>query len=215
MGIDKKVPKNDLWGSKESCASGHFAKQMKLKIDYPEKGKEKITDSTGLNAIKLICDDDKVITSLEGEFGAYESWSNGCSSGNYIVGIKMRIEEYRDDLFDDSAINGVKFKCSDRDWNSFLEYSPGDGYVGNWTDYGYCQKGYAIAALSTRVVQDLGSPSWYNIGYNDKFDAYDDVSMTHVKFFCKKIPVPVHGKYKKEILLIFVLRTFIKILILL
>ncbi|XP_032075631.1 vitelline membrane outer layer protein 1-like [Thamnophis elegans] len=94
------------WGPISFCTSG-YATGFALKVD-----KDKWTlDNTGLNGIRLYCDDGVVIESRVGPWGKWTK-NKFCRKG-FLVSFSLRVEPHQG-MFDDTAVNNIQFKCSGR-----------------------------------------------------------------------------------------------------
>jgi len=151
------------WGPKKTCVFPHFVHKMQLKIEPRIDG-----DDTALNAIKLTCSDGNTITSDQGPWGTWRDVQT-CHSKRFIDQVQFRQEE-RQGNGDDTAANGVRFRCND---GSGYDYTPGDGYWGTWSAWGICPPGSAVFGIQTKVEHQQGDG--------------DDSALNGVRFFCSLV----------------------------
>lgn len=146
------------WNDPEYCPPNSFAIGFNVKIDS--------SGSTGLNAIKLICNDNlnTVIQSGEGQFGDWDSYSN-CSGIKRLVGFRFKVEPVQSMYENDSSANGIQMFC---EGNSTLVLS--EGPEGNWGEDKYCPGNQIICGVQSQI-----EPYQY---YSD------DTSLNNVVFFC-------------------------------
>ncbi|XP_060542141.1 vitelline membrane outer layer protein 1-like [Pantherophis guttatus] len=145
------------WGPISFCSSG-YANAFSLKVE-----KDNWTlDNTGLNGIRLYCDDG---TEIESRVGPWGTWTrNLFCNKSYLVSYSLRVEP-RKGILDDTAVNNIKFKCSDgvgrRGFGTTL------GKFGPWSQS--CQSN-GICGMRTRMedAQGLG----------------DDTALNDVVFYC-------------------------------
>ncbi|XP_077200342.1 vitelline membrane outer layer protein 1-like [Paroedura picta] len=147
------------WGPEQFCPRG-YATGFWLKVE-PFQGS--LADSTSLNGIRLQCSDGSTITS---SVVHYSHWTarQSCKSG-YLTSFSLRVTPYRW-IWDDTAANNIKFKCSD---GTEVEGSGHPwGAYGAWSQS--CQKG-GICGIQTRV--EVHGPN-----------VKDHTGLEDVKFFC-------------------------------
>ncbi|XP_032076131.1 vitelline membrane outer layer protein 1-like [Thamnophis elegans] len=143
------------WGKMAMCPEG-YANGFSLKVQ-PSQGINK--DDTGLNGIRLHCAHGEIIESLTGEDG---EWGEAvkCSNGN-LMSFMLKVEEYQG-LFDDTAVNNIKFTCQDQEvlrGSSKAKW----GTYGEWS--APCDVG-AICGVKTKVEMRTEKKTDYT-GLND------------------------------------------------
>ena len=151
------------WHSWELCPIGSYAKGFNLKIDNNPD------DKTGINTIKLICNDisNTQVVSYDGVNGICGN-DIYCPNNSRIVGFNYKYDTYKGDKFspDDSSGNSVYFYCEDN-----TELRPTlEGVDGNFAGKKYCPTDYAICGLIVEYLDDQGS--------------LDDIALNNFKFNC-------------------------------
>ncbi|KAE8620549.1 hypothetical protein XENTR_v10010321 [Xenopus tropicalis] len=151
------------WGPTEMCPIGYVAKGFSVKVEPPQGS----LDDTALNAVRLHCfpfkstDKEHTVTSTEGEFG---KWSRPiwCLCG-HLIAFSLKVEPLQGGG-DDTAVNNIRFKCSD---SRELE---GPGL--NWGPYGPWSQSchYGICGIKTRVEEKQGG--------------LDDTGLNDAQLFC-------------------------------
>lgn len=152
------------WGSFgpwKYCPSGRYVNAMQIKVE----GKQGGGDDTAMNAIRLYCNDGSVLISSEMPWGG---WWTKITSSNRIYGVRLRSEPGQGGG-DDTAANGIRFK--DRNGK---EYTPGDGYWGDWSAYSFCRSGTVVTGFRTQVEGGQGGG--------------DDTALNRVQFYCSFVP---------------------------
>lgn len=151
------------WGAYDKCPYPETAVGVRLKIENSGILCQSDCDNTALNGIILYCSNGGAITSTVGGWGSW--WSKkSCTGNNRITAAKMRWEP---DIYgDDTAANGLRFKCTDGNY-----LYPGDGYWGRWTSWNYCPAGSAIYGIQTRVEPSGG----------------DDTALNQVELLCGEV----------------------------
>ncbi|NXK15816.1 VMO1 protein, partial [Herpetotheres cachinnans] len=150
------------WGDIEFCPRGSYAIGFQLKVEAPRGF---FGDDTGLNGIRLICNDNMgMATSSEGPRGTW-SYLVSCSRGHRLTSFRLRVEAPRG-LWDDTAANSLDATCSD---GMLLEGMGGPaGVWGNWSIP--CPPGWGVCGLRTRVEPPQR--------------AGDDTGLNSAEFFC-------------------------------
>ncbi|XP_053319897.1 vitelline membrane outer layer protein 1-like [Spea bombifrons] len=151
------------WGRIEWCPEGHVAKGFSIKAEESQGG----GDDTAVNGIRLLCSPrssshpESTITSGEGKWGSWTSPLR-CRTG-YLVVFSLKVERPQGPG-DDTAVNNIKFRCSD---NGVIEQTglPWGSY-GPWSRT--CQKG--ICGMVTKVEAPQGGG--------------DDTALNDVQFIC-------------------------------
>ena len=155
-----------IWRLWEYCPTGSFAKGFNLKVDNNPN------DKTGINTIKLICNDvaNTQIVSFDGEKG---SWGNNvfCPNNMRFVGFDFRYDTFEGTsmYIDDSAGNSIYFYCED---NTVLRPTL-ESVDGTWTGRKNCSTNYAICGLIVQY-QD----------YQGTLSNQDDTALNNVIFKC-------------------------------
>ncbi|XP_042316935.1 vitelline membrane outer layer protein 1-like [Sceloporus undulatus] len=146
------------WGKEDFCTDG-YARSFAIKAQKKQGAK----DDTGLNAIRLICENGQEIQSTVGQKG---TWSRvyKCPEGN-LMSFTLNVEPSRGKMGDDTAANNIQFSCTD---GTILK-----GEAKEWGKYGEwskrCPAG-GICGIQTKVEPEKG--------------AGDDTALNDVQFFC-------------------------------
>ncbi|XP_060622944.1 vitelline membrane outer layer protein 1-like [Anolis sagrei] len=149
------------WAKPKFCKEG-YAKGFALKVeDY--QGSLAWNDDTGLNGIRLYCDDGQAVMSKSGDWGAWKK-AIYCPKG-HLMSFSLQVEPYQGTVVDDSAANNVRFGCSEG--AVLTGDSHNWGYFGAWSES--CSSG-AICGVQTRIEPPQGNN--------------DDTALNDVKFFC-------------------------------
>ncbi|CAH2272572.1 Hypothetical predicted protein [Pelobates cultripes] len=137
------------WGRIEWCPEGYVAKGFSLKAER----KQGDGDDTAVNAISLNCVPHSksysaiTITSLQGRWGTWTDYSY-CSNG-YLISFSLNVEPPQGNG-DDTAVNNIKFRCSDG--------SVKEGVGLPWGTYGEWSSScnYGICGILTKVEEVQG-----------------------------------------------------------
>ncbi|XP_067279603.1 vitelline membrane outer layer protein 1 homolog [Pseudorasbora parva] len=147
------------WRSTNLCPDGTYAIGFNLRVEQPVGD----GDDTALNGIRLLCADRSkgVLRDLfptESHSGFWGDWTRDkfCPSG-YLTAFQLRVEPYQRSG-DDTAVNNVRFKCTD---GTVLE---GDGTSwGDWGEWSGTCGARRICGLSTKVERkQLGDDTALN-----------------------------------------------------
>ncbi|XP_076045520.1 vitelline membrane outer layer protein 1 homolog [Oratosquilla oratoria] len=156
------------WGRVEICPPNSFADALNLKAETPS-----ITDSTGADGVMLFCREQggnlaANITSTVGEIGEWRG-KKECAVPEYINRFKLRVLLDQGNMFDDSAVNDIKFTCT-HDEENVIE--GGGEEDGEWDkDWVTCPADNAICGIQTRVEE-----------YQGMFE--DDSGLNDIVFLC-------------------------------
>jgi hypothetical protein len=98
------------WGGWASsfarCASNEKLIGFQIRVE-PDQGSG---DDTATNAVKMICSNRQVLSSLEERWGYWYGEPLICPPTTYICGIKTQLEPHQG-RGDDTALNNVQFYC--------------------------------------------------------------------------------------------------------
>ncbi|XP_060558385.1 vitelline membrane outer layer protein 1 homolog [Ruditapes philippinarum] len=136
-------------------------------------------DNTALNAIKLICANERgkytgEVTSTQGRWGSWVGRIN-CNGHRHLAAFDLQVEKPQG-RGDDTAANYVKFKCRCHGGHAYeLVKPPGHGLWGKWGAWSdTCPKGSGICGIQTKVEKC----QWHG----------DDTALNDVAFYCCKLP---------------------------
>jgi hypothetical protein len=159
------------WGRAQYCASGHFAVGFRSKM-HEYCGED--CDDTSMNGIELLCSDGKRISSLVGPWGTWAANFSECQPHRRLDGFGIKIQKTVGVTNDDTATNGIRMRCSDR--NQTILYSS-EGKFGRWvhldienTSWKYCPPGNFIFGLRTQIDQSVN----------------DATGLVNVMFYCRR-----------------------------
>ncbi|KAM9450369.1 vitelline membrane outer layer protein 1 homolog [Clarias gariepinus] len=161
------------WGLKEMCPNGYYAAGFSLKVaGYWES--LLIGDNTALNGIRLHCVNShrgsgpySDYATVQSDTGSWGKWTDiqWCNSG-MLQSFQLRVEPYQGTMWDDTAANNIKFKCSGDD-----EEIKGAGMSwGDWGSWSDPCTGTGICGIQTIVEEPKG------VG--------DDTALNDVRFYC-------------------------------
>ncbi|KAI4890386.1 hypothetical protein NFI96_014544 [Prochilodus magdalenae] len=158
------------WGYREMCPLGTYATGFGLKV---ESNQGFLGDDTALNGIALRCTASRTpstsiinYATAQSNVGSWGQWTQNkwCTTGQ-LVAFQLRVESYRGVYADDTAVNNIRFKCSN---GAILE---GDGMGwGTWGSWSANCAGKGICGIETRVEAPQGP--------------LDDASLSDVRFYC-------------------------------
>ncbi|XP_069938497.1 uncharacterized protein [Cherax quadricarinatus] len=153
------------WGEVQLCPPNSFADSLELKSEAPITG-----DNTAANGLLLPCrqqggDLPATITSTVADFGTWRD-PVSCPVPEYIHKFQLRVET--EDAFDDTAVNDIRFTCTN---NPEVVMSGGGESWGVWGDWASCPNDTAVCGIQTKVEPYMGL-------------AVDDTSLNDVRFFC-------------------------------
>uniref|UniRef100_F7CRS6 Vitelline membrane outer layer 1 homolog n=1 Tax=Ornithorhynchus anatinus TaxID=9258 RepID=F7CRS6_ORNAN len=103
--IESNIGEFGYWARISWCPTG-FLSSFQLKVESPQG----ILDDTAVNNIRFRCSTGVVLENPGGPYGEYASWSDACPRGG-ICGLQTKQEPYRGLLWDDTALNDVRFFC--------------------------------------------------------------------------------------------------------
>jgi hypothetical protein len=114
----------------------------------------------------------------KGFWGKWKTYKS-CPENQALCGFKQRIEKYKGKFRDDTAGNGVYFKCCDIDEEKWAmnqtEIKPYKGKWGTWRDYQMCNNGTYIVDMDAKM---------------DPKSAVDDTAMGGLHIVCDSITKP-------------------------
>jgi len=107
QGAQELAVDRGFWGSGASCPGNSFVIGAALKrMAY---GTATNHDNSGLNAIRLVCEDGTVINSAEGRDGDWSAVMN-CPPGQILFGVRIRMQAFKIGI-DNSGVNDLQFMC--------------------------------------------------------------------------------------------------------
>ncbi|XP_061443594.1 vitelline membrane outer layer protein 1 homolog [Rhineura floridana] len=156
------------WTWSDFCPEKSYASGFSVKVhDFGGF----VSDDTSLNGIRLYCSsghNSSIMYTIESSSGEYGYWSGirWCPQDSVLRSFQLKVESDQGALKDDTAVNNIKFRCSN---GVVLEESGGRfGEYGGWSNV--CVKG-GICGIQTR--QEPYRP-WVT----------DNTGMNDVRFFC-------------------------------
>lgn len=92
------------------------------------------------------------------EWGRENSFSKSCKTGHYISGFRQNVEPYQGKDKDDTALNGIQFKCSTIDHSQTYELDPiaSSPLWGKWSEWQMCSPGKFITSYALKVELHQG-----------------------------------------------------------
>ncbi|KYO26875.1 vitelline membrane outer layer 1-like protein [Alligator mississippiensis] len=127
-------------------------------------------DDTALNGIRLYCinpnNTDSTVYSIESDSGKFGQWSiiTWCPRG-FLVSFQLKVETPQG-IIDDTAANGIKFRCTSGAIIEGVGSTFGD--YGGWSNT--CIRG-GICGIQTKLESYQGA-------------FVDDTALNDVRFFC-------------------------------
>ncbi|XP_062255348.1 vitelline membrane outer layer protein 1 homolog [Platichthys flesus] len=151
------------WRGPEMCPDQYFAVGFSTRVEAKQSG----GDDTALNGIRLICTLYGHRTHIvESHPGFWGEWSNPqYCPGGVLTSFQLRVATLRGIFADDTAVNNIKFRCSN---GHELEGSGLDwGGYGRWSQD--CGHG-GICGIETKMEARQGKG--------------DDTALNDVRFIC-------------------------------
>ncbi|XP_067232582.1 vitelline membrane outer layer protein 1-like [Chanodichthys erythropterus] len=159
------------WRFTDRCPSRTYAAGFSLKVEYLSSGIW--DDNTALNGIRLHCVSSESSSlnphehyySIQSDVGSWGQWTDikWCPSG-FLKAFQLRVEPSQG-VDDDTAVNNIRFRCSD---GSYL--MGGGTSWGSWGDWSEMCERRGICSIVTRVEEPQG---WG-----------DDTALNDVKMEC-------------------------------
>lgn len=153
------------WYPVYSCPVNSYTIGFSIKVDTSDI----YSDNTGLNSIRLICNDSASTRIQSGE-GWDGQWGNevSCQSGNKLHGFRFKSEFFQFSK-DDTAANGLKMICE----NGVILTPSNESPYGSWESDKYCPTGQVICGIQTQIQSFQNN--------------WDDSSLNNVYFQCCSI----------------------------
>ncbi|XP_053287664.1 vitelline membrane outer layer protein 1 homolog isoform X1 [Pleuronectes platessa] len=151
------------WRGPEMCPDQFFAVGFSTRVEAKQSG----GDDTAMNSVRLICSKDGHRTHIvESHPGFWGEWSNPqYCPGGVLTSFQLRVATLRGIFADDTAVNNIKFRCSN---GPELEGSGLDwGGYGQWSQD--CVDG-GICGIDTKMEDRQGKG--------------DDTALNDVRFIC-------------------------------
>ncbi|KAG2425893.1 hypothetical protein HYH02_014894 [Chlamydomonas schloesseri] len=123
-------------------------------------------DDTGLNGLKVKCTNGDEVVVEKGSWGDWSSSISSCPAGKYITAARIKIQPNQGLFTDDTAANGVEFRCSD---NTVIKSGAGD--YGSWSAWAACPASQYICGLQVKT-----QPAQGIFG--------DDTAVNGLRFYC-------------------------------
>ena len=99
-----------------------------------------------------------------------------------MKGVQLRSESNQGASVDDTAVNGLRFLCTDNVWKY-----PGNGYWGSWSSTKYCPDGSAVIGIQTQFEENQGEGVLRNVIGLGIMTISDDTALNDAIFYCAKI----------------------------
>lgn len=156
------------WNPLVNCPEGTSAIGYIVKVDLQPNSIWDFYDNTGLNAIKLICND-TLRTEIQSGEGHAGTWSiqYTCPSGQSLIGFKFKVLSYQF-FSDNSAANGIYMYCQG---GSLLQSDQAS--QGTWGSDKNCSDNEVICGIQSQIR----SQSFF----------LDNTSLNNVYFKCCSI----------------------------
>ncbi|XP_006262442.1 vitelline membrane outer layer protein 1 homolog [Alligator mississippiensis] len=154
------------WTWTDMCPEHFYAMGFSIKVE--EYGGA--DDDTALNGIRLYCinpnNTDSTVYSIESDSGKFGQWSiiTWCPRG-FLVSFQLKVETPQG-IIDDTAANGIKFRCTSGAIIEGVGSTFGD--YGGWSNT--CIRG-GICGIQTKLESYQGA-------------FVDDTALNDVRFFC-------------------------------
>ncbi len=155
-----------VWSQTLYCAAGSFAQAFDQRVE-PKQGSG---DDTALNTVRLHCYKpsnsyvERFVTH-PGLYGSYGSAPKCSGAGNFITGVRIRLESPQGSG-DDTGANDVQFACKNGGSiaaNNGLDY-------GSFSNWDFCPTGTAVCGMQVKVEASQGGG--------------DDTSMNGISMKC-------------------------------
>ncbi|CAF0969809.1 unnamed protein product [Brachionus calyciflorus] len=154
-----------IWGSIEECDQNDYVVGFRTKRQ-PNLGTGLGVgkDDTELNGVELICSNGKRLKSSEGQWGSWDTDFRNCSSGQKVNGFSYGIEK-KQEIYDDSATNVIRLKCTDNSTIQSLEGPWSTSIIPLECLYG------TIVGIRTQIDENIY--------------AEDNTGLNNIEFVCK------------------------------
>ncbi|XP_044306692.1 vitelline membrane outer layer protein 1 homolog [Varanus komodoensis] len=156
------------WTWTEMCPEGSYATGFSIKVKEYGGG---AFDDTALNGIRLFCSTEQtshIMYTIESKVGDFGHWSGvrWCPRNGVLQSFQLQVEPEQGALYDDTAVNNIKFRCSN---GVILEESGGPfGAYSEWSKP--CLNG-GICGIQTKQEPYQGPVK-------------DDTALNDVRLFC-------------------------------
>ena len=118
-----------------------------------------------------------------------ESWSGWqeCPMGHHINGVQVRVESQAQGGGDNTALNGLKFSCTDGSVHTVA-----GGSYGSWSEWQRCEEDYVANEFRVRYEPYKGEKKFHkNLPYRK--DEKDDTALNGLAIRCVHRSVPARG----------------------
>jgi hypothetical protein len=157
------------WDSVRTCPNRTSAIGMQLMMhDWCDQKYDSNCDNTGLNQIKLICEDGWVVKSPQGPplYGDYLQAKYCSGDGSYLTGFRLRIDTR---ITQQDGATDIEMYCSNN------QYLLSSNNYGDWQEWKNCPVGQRIVGLQTQLNNGVVHPK-----------LKDDMGITNVNFACRQ-----------------------------